>query len=132
MKTGLKQKILNIAESCSQKKCIHSWTSMQCVSFPRLQEVEDEDDNKSTISDVTTLEPKEPALFDDVNEIATMIESLSVQACELSEEFGNAVVALNDASNTIRAIFRNMENVCRAGKMKNAKQTSIRAFFTTK
>jgi hypothetical protein len=88
-------------------------------------EVEDE-------ADVTTLEPKEPDTFDDVNIIATMIKCLSVQACELDEEFGNAAVALNDASNTIRVIYRKMENVHRAGEMKNAKQTCIRAFFTAK
>jgi hypothetical protein len=42
------------------------------------------------------------------------------------------ISVVNDASNTIRAINRNMENVCRAGKIKNAKQTYIRAFFTAK
>jgi hypothetical protein len=103
-----------------------------CKLFKVPEEVEDEDDNKNTISDVTNLETKEPALFDDVNEIATMIKFLSLQACELGEEFGNAAVALNDASNTIRAIYRKMENVRRAGKMKNAKQACIRAFFPAK
>ncbi len=93
-----------------------------CKLSKVAEEVEDE-------ADVTTLDPKEPASFDDVNKIATMIKCLSVQACELGEEFGNAV-ALNDASNTIRAIYRKMENVRRAGKMKNAKQTCMRAFFT--
>ncbi len=96
-----------------------------CKLSKVAEEVEDE-------ADVPTLEPKEPAMFDDVNKIATMIKCLSVQACELGEDFGNATVALNDASNTIRAIYRKMENVCRAGKMKNAKQTCIRAFFTAK
>ncbi len=57
---------------------------------------------------------------------------LSLQACELSEEFDNAPVALNDASNTIREIDRKLEHVCRAGKMKNAKQTCFIAFFTVK
>ncbi len=96
-----------------------------CKLSKVAEEVEDE-------AVVTTLKPKEPALFDDVNEIATMIMSSSVQVCELGEEFGNTAVALNDASNTIRAIYRKMENHHRAGKMKNAKQICIRAFFTAK
>jgi hypothetical protein len=58
---------------------------VMCKLFKVAEEVEDEDDNKNTILDVTTLEPKEPASFDDVNEIATMIKYLSMQACKLGE-----------------------------------------------
>jgi hypothetical protein len=38
----------------------------------------------------------------------------------------------NDASITIRVIYRTIDNVRRAGKMKNAKQTCTKAFFTAK
>lgn len=90
---------------------------------------DDEDDNKTNSDNASIELNKEPASFDDVNDIATMIKSLSVQASELGEGFGNAAVALNDVSNAIRAIYRKQENVRRAGKMKSAKQTCIRAFF---
>jgi hypothetical protein len=100
---------------------------MDVDAMCKLSKVAEEVEDKA---DVTTLEPKEPAMFDDVNQISTMIKCLSVQACGLGEEFGNAAVALYDASNTIRAIYRKMENVCRVSKMKNAKQTCIKAFFT--
>jgi hypothetical protein len=45
-----------------------------CKLSKVAEEVEDE-------ADITTLESKEPATFDDVNKIATLIECLSVQAC---------------------------------------------------
>jgi hypothetical protein len=61
-------------EYCQELLSEEVHTLMDINAMCKLSKVAEEVEDEAGI---TTLEPKEPALFDDVNEIATIIKSLS-------------------------------------------------------
>ena len=94
-----------------------------------VEEVDAMDDDSDNVSPEKASPKTAVVSHDDVNDLATQLKAFSVQVGALGDEYRDAAIAANDASEKVRAAFRKNENKKTKKKQAKARQPLMHAFL---